>query len=458
MSRVALYVLPVVTVAFVAFSLLVLGGERRVVGVRFYGGPTEGATLLSWRVLGTERKDGVETPAPINPIRVEARLADGRTSSWEGSLDAEGLGEARLELKDAPVTGPVWVRVTASTEPQPLAEGRIALGPQAWADNHQEIGGWIRGKQDGALTVRVAPGRGVLAVPFTEPLVIDVRSGEEPVAEARLTFEPEGLDVASARGPTPVRTSATGRAVVEVTPREHVCAVRVTAVSDDGRKGEFYARLPVLQGALHATVHDDQLRVASPAPRPRAYYAIVRTWERLAGGALDLDPDLHGGAVQQVPLPPLPPGELWVVVSGEADLRSPSAVGWPLVRDEAFGVRYGSLLQSGPRSAVSVPELLLLDGLKQKVAGDRERRRRALWLCAGFVAAALALLALLMVRRVHDSQVRLEEHLARSGEGAEGVERIAPARRSMVWTLLVALLCVSLAFGLLAALLLYRAY
>lgn len=442
MSRIALYSLPVITVAVVAFALFVVGAPEPYAGARIYGGPTEGATRLSWRIALVRWEDGIQSPAHRARLAVEARLADGRRVSWTGHPDAEGMVGMNVAVPGAPVHGPVDVEVSAPGDRMPLARGRVELGARDWRKHEREDGGWIKGLETGDLLVRAAPARGVFAVPFSDPLWIEVRGPHGPIAHAKLSLRPEGLAV---HAPDPLETDDDGRAQILVAPREFNVALRISATAPDSSHGEWYSTLPVVVGAMHARLDGKRLLVSSPIERDRAYFGLLTPGERLAGAPVSLSADGHGGASAEVALPPLPPGPLWAVVSSEPELSSESTVGWPL------RVR---LAERDPPKDRVVPDRLLLDGLVDATRRDQARRRRARLLAGLFSAFAALLVGVLLVLRVRKSQTALAEHLARSADESEHTEHIQA--RGTGWVLLVAVLCLALGFLVVALVAMYR--
>jgi len=441
-SRIALYSLPLLTVVVVAFALFVVGAPEPYAGARIYGGPTQGAKRLSWRLSLVRWEDGAQSKAERARLAVEARLSDGRWVSWTGKPDSQGMAAVEVAVPGAPVSGPIDIAVSAPGDPMPLASGRIELPARDWLSKQRDHGGWIKGHQTGDLLVRAAPARGVFAVPFSDPLWIEVRGPHGPVPHAKLTLRPEGLDVRAAE---PLETRADGRAQVPVAPREFNVALGIAATAPDGSHGEWYSTLPVVVGAMHAALAGKRLVVRSPIERARAYFGLMTPRTRLAGAPLGLHPDGRGGAVAEVALPPLPPGPLWAVVSSEPELSSEATVGWPL------RVRLGA---GDPPQERVVPDRLLLDGLVVAARRDRERRRRARLLAGLFSAFAAALVGVLLVLRVKKSEADLATHLARHSENLEESEHIQA--RGTGWILLVAVLCLALGFLVVALVAMYR--
>lgn len=449
-TKPVLYSLPIVTVGVIAFAIFVVGAPRPYLGARVFGGPTEGASALSLRVAIVERYAEVEEPADVGDFAVEVELSDGRRAAAKGSTDSRGMGSVRVTIPGAPVSGPLRLRVTqprARARALTLADARVELGVAEWASRARELGGWLPGSRKGPLTVRVGPGRGVLAVPFAESLWVEVRDGQGPVRDARLSFDADGIE--RLKPERPLRTDSFGRAEARVAPREHAVALKVVATSDE-RSGEWYGSLPVVAGALRATLAQGKLRLESPIERDVAYWALIGRSARMAGGVVALEPDGRGGAVALVDLPALPDEPLWAVVSGEPELDSASTVGWPL-RAPALDAPEAA----EPPRARAVPDRRLADGLSIGFEADVARRARARWLALGFTTLAALLAALLLAREGRRAAARLDEHLRAAGASEDVADAIAPRRARWIG-LGIALLCMAMGFAVVALVALYR--
>jgi hypothetical protein len=438
MSKITLLLLPLATVLVVAFALFVVGSPKAYVGARLYGGPTEAAPVLAWRLALVERFEEIERPLTRKNVRVEAQLSDGRRATFRGTADDEGYAAVRIEL-ERPVRGPIDVTVHDDAG-ELLARGRAFLSAEAWLSSARRRGGFLRAKTSGELQLRGAALRGTFAVPFFDLLLVEVSARGSPVADVDLSFEPEGLRMASANA----STDSAGRASIALAPREHAVAVAITARDASGRIGKFYSMLPVAPGALHAKLEGSDLVIASPIERQRAYFSLVSPRARLVGGAVLLTPDGQGGARGVVPLSNLFDHEdLWAVVSSEPGLDTQTTVGWPL-----------RVSGSGPHHTFDVADRLLLDGLGLGYAREQGRRRNARWLAGVFTALALGLTLLLVRGRVHASQRELELHLRRTGANENDVERMQRQPGALRW--LVAGLCIALGFIVVALVVMYR--
>jgi hypothetical protein len=435
-----LYLVPALTVLVVGAVVLTLGASRPEVGARIYGGPTDGVSRFAWRVEVVERNLGVVTRVAGRPLRVEATLADGRSHGWSGKVDDLGEAHVAFDFGPVPVSGPVSVRVVSDRVV--LADGKTALGVSAWRARARHRGGWVKKRSHGDLVVEVAPAWGVLAVQLAAPLWIDVRDERGPVEGARLTLALEGMAVQPSRAGSEQVTEQRGRAEIIVEPRDQIVALGARVEARDGRHGECYSTLPVVAGALGASLQGRALRVASSIPLGRAYFALITEGSRGPGGGIALSADGRGGAVGLVELPELPREPWWAVVSTDADLDSPSTVGWPLgVPSEVLG--------RDPR-AWSAPDQLLLDGLVVAERIEARRRRRIAWLTASFVGVSALLSVVLVARRARAAQATIERHLAAQDPGV--APAVLPSRARSAAGIAAAVLSLALGFLLLALL------
>jgi hypothetical protein len=443
---VALYVLPFATAAVVGFALFVVGAQRPYVGARLYGGPTENAPRLSFRLEVVERYRGVEGPltADAGPFTVDARFQDGSSARWTGQLDSLGMASVTLEPPGGVVRGAAQVRVLRPGA-EPIAEGQVWLPIAAWLARAERHGGWLDVPSKGELKVRVALARGALAVPFAEAIWIEVTRGGRALAGAKLRVEPEGVRLVrpSARD-TLIDTDAAGRVAIVVAPREHNVALSVV-VEQAGARGEWYSRLPVVPGAYSVTLVDRRLRIESPVARDVAFFALLTDRARIAGGPVQLDPDGRGGAVQIVDVGPLPDQQIWAQVSSEPELASAATVGWPL--------RVPATPVGDPPNTFQVPDHLLLDGLGMGARAELQRRSKARAIAAGFTLIALLLASLIVIVRTRSADARLRAHLQAAGEQAASRDLIAQKRAGA--RVALAVLCIALGFAVIAMAALY---
>jgi len=404
MARRLLLVLPAIAVGIVLWMLLTAGAPRGVDSVRVFGGPTWGISTLSWLLEVSTLDHGRRTPSPGRPLRLLVRAGDVERE-WTGVSDADGYAEARVTLAAA-LTADPWLRVEARDTGVLLAEGTLSAPLATWQKDARREGGWLPGRTSGEVLLRVAALQGTLAVPFPGELLIeasrlppaspnDTLPPTSPVPALELALELDGGERLLTRDATRL-TDAHGRARVLVRPLEHAIRLQVTAhtrATPQGQPalvGQWTGALPVMAGALHASLDGARLLVRSPIASDLAFVSLVTERERLAGYLLALAPDGNGLASGSLELEPellarLREGPTYAVVSSAYDKRSPSAVGWPL-----FAATLGPSLL--PAHTFDAPDQLLLDGSVLALGRERELRlgRRRLGAYGlGLVGAAL---------------------------------------------------------------------
>jgi hypothetical protein len=425
-----LYALPVAVVVVVAFALVTAGSTLPYRAARVWGGPTD-AERLSLRLEVfevTEDLGGGRAETVVGRGKVAVQLRAGRLEAARRvELDVEGGAEVAFDLGGA--VRPLELSVEG--DGSVLAAGTLALDAARWAAAARRRGGWSE-LPVGPYTLRVAPARGVLAVPFEEELWLDVLRGALPVANALVTLEASGARVSEKQ----LRTDARGRVVFRVAPEEHLPTARVRILDGTVEQQTAFG-LAVVPGALRVTQSGRELLVEAPVPRDLAYFALVTPNERLLGGRLLLKPDGRGGSSARLAIPGLAVTPTHAVVASERDLRSTAAVGWPL-EVPAGGE---------PARSFDAVEALLLDGGPRAVLRERARRHRVRWIVAAFVAAASLLELALLLALTRRGDRALDAHLERAGLAAADAERLAPRRSPAI---LLALLAVAVGFLVLA--------
>jgi hypothetical protein len=428
MTRWPLLALPVLTVAVVALAILTAAAPRPYRVARVWGGPTDGETMA----MRLEMTDLVESRGEVaeRPVAAEPALVRLWTGNFEASrravLDAEGDAEVTLSIPASP--SPLTVAV--GQDGKELALGRVRLERARWAKAARRRGGWVTGTA-GDYSVRIAPERGALAVPFEEGLWVEVERKGTRIAGATVALAATGARVSPEKSVTDVR----GRARFSIAPEEHTLGVRVTIT-----EGELHAEvafgLPVVPGALRARLLGADLVIEAPVPRDVAYVALVNENGRLFGGRVALTPD-RSGASARVRMPELAVQPTHAVVASERDLRSAASVGWPLfVKSDAEpGVTFDAV------------DALLLDGRPQGAARENARRARVRWATVGLCAIAVLLELALLLAYTRSRDRALDSHLEREGIVGDEAARLAPARS--LW-FSVALAMIALGFLLLA--------
>jgi hypothetical protein len=397
-----------------------------------------------------ERLDEAEAPLREMPVAIEVNALDGQQVKWQGRLDERGMAPVAIELA-RPIRGSLRAQVTLQgPEERQLGSGTIELRVVDWLHGAKRRGGWLNGRRTGALRVDVAPGRGVFAVPFSDPLLVRVSDERGAVSGAAIHFELEGAELRAAEPAGLVHANMFGEQTVSIAPREHAVAVRVVVESAQGLRGDWYSSLPIAPGALHAMLEGQKLLVESAIERDVAYYAVISERTRLAGGVIRLEARPGGRFAGLAALPQLPDTPLWAVVSSEPELDSPGAVGWPLLKPEPASDR----VETNPLRTFSVPDRLLLNGLLQGFTNDMARKSRARLLAASVCGLSLALIVALLIGRVNRADALIAAHFSETSGDAAFVERVAPRRA--VWPIVVAGLCLALGFAAVALVAMYR--
>jgi hypothetical protein len=451
--------LPAVAAAIVAWA--VLTGAERARYVQILGGPTREGATLTLLLRAIELDDDRHVPIPALALRLEARAGSTRASAT-GTTDVTGQLEARLDFGAVPAESP-WLRVEPA-EPGArgvLAEGELALDVERWRAGARRDGGWLKGQNRGDLLVRVAAESGAFAVPFAGNLVVQVLAPRRaagatgapeddsvPLAGALVQVELDGAERVTTAAPTTTplpTTDAAGQTRVALRPLEHAVNARITARVAEQR-GEWYGVLPVVPGAIVASLMDDAIVVRSPIAREQAFVSIVSARERIAGAIVPLAVDPDGSASGRFELSPALRARLdaeptWAVASSEYDKRSPGVVGWPLT--PAFDV-------TAPRLTLDVPDQVLLDGRNAALYSvwqrQRDRRRTA---AAGLIGVGALMSAALWTEVRRGRRRGAAGDPRRAGHDPDSADE-KPALTPDGWVLGVALGCIALGLGALA--------
>ncbi len=439
-GRFLLFIAPLSAVVVVLLGV-VAGGERPVRSARVYSGPTQGVTELSLRVELGERDRVIEVPVTETSFTVAVIEGGQRVGTARGRTDAQGSAEVLVRLprpRDSALE--LWVESEGATRAT-LARGLVLGNAEAFRARVTRRGGFQRGRYSGDVELEVAPAHGVLITaqgPLEDELVIRARRAGSPVAGARVEAKLEGGEPALSQ----LRTDARGLARLTVRPSEASLRVALSAVAEGIGEGTLAARLEVVQGAIRVTREGDVLRLASSGAANQAFLGFFDENRRYLGAQVHLGTSPYGGLVGELPWPRgLSASPLWVVASSQADLASPSAVGWAI----------SGATEPDPKT-FDARELLLLDGAPPARLREERRARRVRWLSAGYALAALLVTLLLFVRRVNEADRAIEQHLSRSGvdDAALG---IAPARKGRA---VLAAACIGLGFVVLALLALLK--
>jgi hypothetical protein len=437
-GRWLLFAAPLSAVVVVVLGVLA-GGDRPFRSARVYSGPTEGVAALSLRVELGERDRVAEVPVPRAAFDVVVIEGGQRLASVRGKTDDLGMAEVLLTLPRAlPSAFELWVEPASGVE-APLARGLVLGSARAFRAASRR-GGFQSGRQGGAIELTVAPAHGVLVTALgalDDELVLRAESAGRPVSAATIMVELEGGEPSEAR----VKTDVNGLARLRVRPRDSSLRVSLAATADGGGEGSTAARFDVVQGAIRATRRGDQLLLESGGAASLAFLGFFDENRRYLGLHAPLSPAPDGRLVAELPWPrEAPSSPSWVVASSQADLASPSAVGWPIGSTEPAPLTFDAR------------ELLLLDGAAKARKREDARSRRVRLATAGYALAALLVTLLLFLKRVQRSERDIQSHLSRAGLD-DAAPSIAPPRGART---LLAAACIGLGFLVLALLALLK--
>ncbi|HKY37714.1 MAG TPA: hypothetical protein VJN18_17350 [Polyangiaceae bacterium] len=440
-GRFLLFAVPLSAVLIVLLGV-VSGGARPFRSARVYGGPTQGLTELSLRIEVGERDRIAEVPVPGAALSVVAIEGGQRVATARAKTDSLGITEIALRLPRPRESAlELWVDY-ASEVAAPLAKGLVLGSREAFRAKASRRGGFQRGRYTGELELSVAPAHGVLVTAqgaLDDELLIRAERAGGPVIDARIGIKLEGAEPAE----TQVRTDAAGLARLKLRPNAATVRVALDAVAEGIGAGTLAARLNVVQGAIRVTRRGEALSIESGGAATLAYLGFFDESRRYLGLRVPMTPAPDGRLVAELPWPAaLTAQPLWVVASSQADLASPSAVGWPTTPTDELAPR-----------TFDARELLLLDGAPAAALREAKRERRVRLVTVGYAAMALLFTLLLFVKRVRDADAEIGQHLSRAGVDDDAAPSIVPASRGRV---VLAAACIGLGFLVLALLALFK--
>jgi hypothetical protein len=452
---------PVAAMATVGVGLE-LGARRSACAALVYGAPrANGASALAWQIAVASEDHGLREPAVGADVDVVGRAA-GRSATWRGKTNADGVVEASLEL---PAGAPVTLEVRSAGAL--LAQGEAT--PQPSTPTAGPATAWAPfARREGAIVIDVAVLGERVAPSFPATLWVRAQDAATHAPVAGADVAPQS-DASLSSFTVHARTDSRGWAEIIVTPAGLAVSLAVDAHGTDGRAGTWIGGLVASPGAAELATRprwspDEAVEIAVLAPptRSMAYVEIDdakgRAWATSIG--LTLGPTL--GAAGDANGPKLAPGLYWAVASDDPIAASalgagtsarpffvaktdeealalgpnPDACARPLdVRETSRAVDTCLAL------AVATPigRWVALDGFAATRRRDAERRKRGLAVALAGVAIAVLLEGVLLLRA------------ARSARTADDLVPV----RGRAWTLTVAMLMGLLGFALLAEFLIH---
>jgi hypothetical protein len=416
-GRVLFALLPIVTFVVVGVLVLWVGAARPVESIRVWGGPTDRAPRFSGWIEA--EIDGRAQAGKV--LQLTARPAQGEPLHVSQALDDQGRAELSFDFQRPPL----WFELSATLPSGNVSTGRIELSAQRWLSTASHRGGFSRLPEAGALSVQIAPARGVFAVPFPGELWVRVSRQGAAVVDTKVDLKADGAKIQRETQ----RTDARGIARFMLTPTEHVVTARATVTASDGLRAELSFSVPVVPGAILIERRGNALQVRSPIEREEAFVSLVSEQGRWSGARVPLVAFGDGTAQGALELPALPgDGPYWAVAKSDPAAPSSVTVGWPLFAGDE------------PAQTFDVGDRLLLDTEPAALARERDRRRsvRRLALAVGLLGALTS--ALSVVIATHRGRRAARAYLS-AELGAEGGAELLPAQsaRSLLSITLIVL-------------------
>lgn len=350
MLRVLCLTLPSLAVAILAYAFLVVGVERPVVAARVFAGPTAPhASQVNVHIQVFEVFQGAEQTVSQHAITV--KLMDGSPVPpllWSGQTNDLGFTEAQFLvprsflLKNAELI--VSHRASTDLMPSVLVRGQLPERLPTWTATAVESP-VVPGQASGPYLIQVGLVRGALAVPFQGAIELRVTQAGKEAPAITLELKLVGASFIQANGqpnPTSTATSVTtdqrGISVIEILPQSH--AIELTIASKANTlidSSRWFGALPIIPGAMLASVDGTHLKVHSPVVRKQAFIRFVSRTERLGALSLSLLEDKEGTTSGSTSMPKnivdrLSKNEpVWAVLSSDPHSLSGGSVGWSLL-------------------------------------------------------------------------------------------------------------------------------
>jgi hypothetical protein len=424
-ERALLVATPFAAILAVALGLG-LGSHGAVRAAVVVASPRSGAgTGLAWQIAAFDEERGVRAPMAHALVALVAR-GGGVDARWNGTTNADGIAEARLDVPDGPAH--VEVRAGAAT----LAAGDVSVaGIASDAAESRAVAPWMPfAHRSGpvALDVAVLGGRAAPGFPAVVCVHATDAGTHADVAGAAIDV----VDDPSVAAAAPGRTDAAGWAVLRVTPVGLALALEVRARrpadGSSGVSGDWIGGLHASPGGAEIVTRPRwspgdaiAIDVVTPTARRTAYLEVDDARGRAWAAALDLEPGTDGMGRASVTAPKLAPGLYWAIVAsdpGGAEALGPGTTARPFFvassdesalafrRDaEGCGARrdvrdaeealWPCLALAHPAPA---PRRVLLDGVTAQRALAAGKRARGLAVALGAIFVAALLEAALLAR------------------------------------------------------------
>lgn len=439
----ALQIVPGAAIALAAI-LAFTSQSANPIGARLYGGPPGPDDVLAWRAVVVERDHGYYAPVRNAHIQVVVRSGAGETSA-AGVTNEEGALEVRVPVPSRG-TPTVDVSVRAEGVALPILSASVPVVPPQWASAFKRVQGRAIGQRTGAFDVEVIASRGAMAAPFPERVFIHVSLADSktPAAQVRLHIVGEGFEM---EPHSEVVTDSQGNAQVSIRPTHHSPRLEIAAETASGTTGTWEGSLPVAPGNLWLNpeaLRQGRLSVSTPVGHRIAYVTVFNEHARLLAMQIPLASQPEGNAGAEVPTPPLPSGECWILASPDpqGEGLEGELLAWPAWLPDTNS--------SLPQPAASMRTPLLADGVPAAVLRERSSSRSARLRIIFLLAAATLLESALLYLKARQSRDEVSAILASNADIDEAMLHAIEGGERFWLRLVVAAVLVATVFGALA--------
>ena len=445
-----------------------IGAEAGVHAVSVTATPRSPSVSRAYlRLTAYYDETGVKETVELTELVVNVRLRDADQTSIT-STNTDGIIDVPVELPaDLADDEDIQVRVNRKAEPYPLVEGRIKASVLAPEKSTEPLGyrALRPTKQIGDITVDLSLPDGRLPAEANTRAFVRMRVNGAPPSNPKVELAPEGgMDGSVVRVCT-----KEGVAELSLVATFPITGIGVVVTDGDGankKRGEWFGAVPVAMGAPRV-----QLPASEPANVP--FHVDIRASNARAGVYVVVDDakgraftdykPLHvttsGAESATVDVPALPEGLYFLTASGDPkaiDALDSSAVARPfLVRETPPDAC--SLLDSLTPAAGPTKRTPVLDGLYVRRQGDRQKKRRGLFLGILSLTVAALLEVVLLFSAAKDARADLAARMSEvlDDDEARGIDA-DEKRSSGLSRMAVAVLIALLGFALIGAFVIWR--
>jgi hypothetical protein len=444
-----------------------IGAEAGVHAVAVTATPRSPAVSRGYlRLTGYYDETGVKETVALSDLTVTVRVRESE-QVIATATNADGIVDVPVELPgDIKDDEGIAIRVMRKSEPFPLVDGRITAS--VFAPERGEPLGYraLRPtKQTGDIVVDLSIPDGRVASETSTRAFVRMRAGGAVPPSLKVELAPEGgMDGSLVR-----ICEAQGVAELALVATFPITGIGVVVTSGEGsekKKGEWFGAVPVAMGAPRVKLPASEpantpfkVEITASNARAGVYVMVDDARGRAFADYKPLRVSTNGAEAAMVDVPPLPEGLYFFTTSGDPkaiDALDSSAVARPfLVRKELPDVC--SLLDSLAPAAAPIKRTPVLDGLYVRRQGDRQKKRRGLFLGILSLTVAALLEIVLLLSAAKDARADLAAHMSEvlDEDEARGID--ADERRaSSVPRMAVAILIAMLGFALIGAFVIWR--